>query len=123
MGNSAADPLALAVGAALAVVIVAVLAFAMRRDSMRQGWIAAAGLFVGLSAIGAVDLARHAPRETPFSTVLVGVAVPVLGTLALLRGMHRVRPWIRWPIAFVAAFALVFAGFLLGATLAPYLPF
>jgi hypothetical protein len=123
MGNSAVDPIALAVGVGLALVITVALVLALRGDNARRGWIVAAALVAALSALGAVDLLRHEPRETPFSNLVIGVVLPVLGTLGILRGTRTVRPWIRWVLAWITAFLLVFAGFLLGAVLASYLPF
>ena len=123
MGSSAVDPIALGIGAITALIIVLTLGFALRGDQARRGWLAAAALFVGLSVLGALDLLRHSPRETPFSNAIVGVLIPVLGTLGILRGTRRVRPWIRWPLAWMIAFVLLFAGFLIGAMAARYLPF
>lgn len=122
MGNSAVDVTALAIGAAVALLVVGVLAWALRGDDARRGWLAAAGLFLGLTAIGVVDLVRYSPRETPFGIVAIGALVPVLGTFGLLRGTRTVRPWIRWPLAFLTAFLLVFGGLLLGAMVARWLP-
>jgi hypothetical protein len=123
MGNSAVDFLALGAGAGVALVIAAGLVLALRGDDARRGWIAATALFAALVALGVVDLLRHEPRETRFSNGAIGIALPVLGTLGILRGTRRVRPWIRWILAFLTAFVLVFAGFLLGAVLARFLPF
>jgi hypothetical protein len=123
MGSSAVDFIAVGTGAAVALLIVVALVLALREDNARRGWIVAGALFVVLSAAGIADLLRHSPRETPISNVLIGVLVPVLGTLGILRATRRVRPWIRWSVAYLTAFLLVFAGFLLGATLARFLPF
>ena len=123
MGSSAVDFIALGTAAAIALVIVVVLAFALRGENTRRGWIMAGVLFAALCAVGIVDLLRHSPRETMFSNVVIGMLVPVLGTLGILRGTRRVRPWIRWVVAFLTAFLLLFVGFLLGATVARFLPF
>ena len=123
MGSSAVDFIALGTAAAVALVIVVVLALALRGGDTRRGWIAAGALFTVLCALGIIDLLRHAPRETMFSNVVIGVLAPVLGTLGIMRGTRRVRPWIRWVVGYLMAFLLVFAGFLLGATVARFLPF
>jgi hypothetical protein len=123
MGSSAVDFIALGTGAAVALLITVGLGLALRDDNTRRGWIVAGALFAVLCAIGIVDLLRHSPRETHFSNVVIGFLVPVLGTLGILRGTRRVRPWIRWVVAYLTAFLLLFAGFLLGATFARFLPF
>ena len=123
MGSSAVDFIALGTAAAVALVIVVVLALALRDDRPRRGWIVAGLLFAALCALGIIDLLRYSPRETTFSNVVIGFLVPVLGTLGIMRGTRRVRPWIRWVVGYLTAFLLVFAGFLLGATVARFLPF
>ena len=122
MGNSALDLTALVVGAIIALVVTGALGWALRREHTRRGWLVAAGLFAGLTAIGALDLLRHSPRETPFGIVGVGALLVVLGTLGFLRATRSVRPWIRWPLAFVLAFLFVFGGLLLGAAVSRWLP-
>lgn len=123
MGNSALDVAALVIGVVVALAITGALAWSLRDGSVRRGWITAGVLFLVLTALGVVDLLRYSPRETPFSTVIVGFAVPVLGATGLLIATTRVRPWIRYAATFVVAFLLVFAGLLLGATLTRWLPF
>ena len=123
MGNSALDVTALVIGVVVALVITGVLAWAVRAGSHRRAWITAGILFVGLVALGVVDLLRYSPRETPFSTVIIGFAVPVLGATGLLLATTHVRPWIRYPVIVLITFLLVFAGLLLGATLTRWIPF
>ena len=122
MENSAVDLTALLVGAAVAIAVTGTLGWALRGDDTRRGWLAAGALFVALTAIGALDLLRHSPRETPFGIVAVAALLLVLGTLGLLRATRSVRPWIRWPLTVSVAFLLVFGGLLLGATVARWLP-
>lgn len=122
MGNSALDLTALGLGAGIALLVTGALGWALRGGDTRRGWLVAAGLLVGLTAIGAFDLLRHSPRETPFGIVGVGALLVVLGTLGFIRATRSVRPWIRWPLAFLLAFLLVFGGLLLGATVARWLP-
>ena len=122
MGNSAVDVTALVVGVVIALVITGALGWALHPGDTRRGWMAAGGLFLALTALGVIDLLRHSPRETPFGIVIIGALVPVLCTLGLLRATRSVRPWIRWPVAFVLAFVLVFGGLLLGAAVARWLP-
>ena len=122
MGNSAVDVTALVLGVGIALLITGALGWALRAGDTRRGWIAAGGLFAGLTALGVIDLLRYSPRETPFGIVVIGALVPVLGTLGFVRATRSVRPWIRWPLAFLIAFLLVFGGLLLGATVARWLP-
>lgn len=123
MSDSAVDATAIVVAASAGAVIAGVLHYAVRGDDARRGWVAAATLFGGLVALGAADLMRHSPRETQFLTVVIGVALPVLGTLGLVRGTRRVRAWLRVLLAFLTATLLLFGGFLLGAVLSRWLPF
>jgi len=123
MRSSALDVTALLVGLAIALIITGALGWALRRGEPRRGWIAAGALFVGFAAVGVADLLRHAPRETPFSTVLIGAAIPILGTLGMVRGTRRLPPWGRWPLVSLVAFLLVFGGLLAGTMLTRWLPF
>lgn len=122
MGNSAIDVTALVVGAIIALMVTGALGWALRSGGTRRGWMGAGGLFLALTALGVIDLLRHSPRETPFGIVIIGALLPVLGTLGLLRATRSVRPWIRWPLAFLLAFVLVFGGLLLGAAVSRWLP-
>jgi hypothetical protein len=123
MGNSAFDVVAFGTGVVVAALITATLFVALRRDDHRRGWQAAGGLVLVLLALGALDLARATPRETPFAVLLFGIVPPVLGALGLLRGTRRLKPWLRTGLAFVVAFVLLYAGFLFGAVIARWLPF
>lgn len=122
MGNSALDVTAIVLGAAIALAITAALGWALRDGNKKRGWLTAGVVFGVLVLLGVVDLLRHSPRETPFSTVVVGVALPVLGTLGILFGTRRVRTWLRWTLAFATAFLLVFGGLLLGTVLTRWIP-
>jgi hypothetical protein len=93
-------------------------------NNRRRGWIVAGALAAALAAVGVADLMRETPRETHMATVVLGSLFPVFGALGAIRGTNRIsRRWIRWPLIFLATFALLFAGLLMGATLVPrYLP-
>ena len=123
MGSSALDPIAVVLCLAIALVITVSLALAHRAYNYRRGWIVAGVVFLALSALGIVDLLRYTPRETLFSTVLVGFAIPVLGALGLIRATMNMRPWIRWPLVFVLTAIMLVTGFLVGAAAARWLPF
>lgn len=123
MGNSALDVTALVIGVVVALAITGALSWAVRDGSHRRAWITAGILFLALTVLGVVDLLRYSPRETPFSTVIIGFAVPVLAATGLLLATTHVRPWIRYPVVFLITFLLVFAGLLLGATLTRWIPF
>lgn len=123
MRDSAFDLTIVVVCLVVAALIAAVLIAALGKRNYRRGWLAAAALFAGLTGAGILDLVRVSPRETLFGIVIVGVALPVLGTLVLLRGTYALRPWLRATIAVAVAFVLIFAGFLLGALVARWLPF
>lgn len=121
--NSAVDIPALLLAIAVSVVIAAALLLA-HRGGTRRGWIAAGVLAVALMAAGVADLMRVPPRETHISTVASGVLLSVLGTLGIVRGTRRVRPWVRWALTIVAALVLLLGGLLLGAALVSrFLPF
>ena len=123
MGASAVDIPAILLVIGLARVITVTLVRAHRDDQPRRGWIAAGILFLGLLALGIVDLLRYSPRETLFSVVAVGVAVPVLGAFGMVRATHRSRPWLRWTLTYLTALFLLFGGLLLGAAVSRWLPF
>lgn len=123
MGNSAVDFPAILVGTVIALVVTGVLGWALRGGETRRGWLVAAALYAALTAIGVIDLLRYTPRETPYGIVAIAALLPVIGTLGLLRATRTVRPWIRWTLAFLLAFLLLFGGLLLGAMMARWLPF
>lgn len=124
MDNSAFDIPALLLTIVVAAIIAAALVYAHRDGNNRRGWIVAGVLTLVFSAIGALDLLRSSPRETHFTTVIVGVALPVLGALGMIHGTRRVRPWVRWLLTFVTALVLLIGGLQLGATVAArFLPF
>jgi len=116
--NAVVDVPALSIAILVALAITVALMRAHAVENHRRGWITALILAASLAAIGVIDLVRVTPRETNIATALVGAALPVLGALGMIRGTRRVRPWIRWPMVFLTAFALLFAGLLIGATLA-----
>jgi len=115
---SVVDVPALVVASLIALVVTVALMRAHAVESHRRGWITAGILAATLSAIGVIDLVRATPRETHFTTVVVGAVLPVLGALGMIRGTRGVSPWIRWPLVFLVAFILLFGGLLIGATLA-----
>ena len=115
---SIVDVPALLISIIVALAITVALMVAHRGDNHRRGWLAAGGVSAALIAIGLIDLLRVTPRETNIGAVIVGAALPVLGALGMIRGTRRVRPWIRWPMVFLTAYALLFGGLLIGATLA-----
>lgn len=119
MDTTAIDFTALGAGAATAAVITGVLAVAARGERWGRTWVAAAALAIALIAVGLVDLLRERSRETHVATVLLGVPIPVLAALGMIRATHRVRRWYRWPLVYGTAFLLLFAGLFVGAALLP----
>jgi hypothetical protein len=117
MQNSAVDLLALTVGAVIAAIIATTLLWADRGHAMRRVWLVGVGLATAISVLGAIDLLRASPRETPLLTVVFGSMIPVLGAIGVTRASRRVRPLLRGILVFVAAFILLFGGLLLGAAL------
>jgi hypothetical protein len=112
------DVPALLIAIGIALVITVALRTAHRGENHRRGWITAGVLVAALAGIGILDLLRVTPREMQLATVIIGAALPVIGALGMIRGTRGVRPWIRWPLVFATAFVLLFAGLLIGATLA-----
>lgn len=119
MDTSAVDFPALALGVLAAAAITGALWWAVRRGGSRRLWIIAVSVTVALMAVGFVDLMRERPRETHIAAIVLGVPIPVLGAVGMQRAMRRVRPWIRWAVVFLVAFALLFLGLLIGAAIAP----
>jgi uncharacterized membrane protein HdeD (DUF308 family) len=119
MDASVVDFPALLLATVIAVAIATSLLRAFKGENTRRAWIAAGVLAAVLLVLGVVDLLRESPRETHISTPLVGATLPVLGALGMVRGTRRVRMRFRWPLVFVTAFALLFGGLLIGATLFP----
>ena len=119
MDTSAVDFTALALGVLAAAAITGALWWAVRRGGSRRLWIIALSVTVALMAVGFVDLLRERPRETHIAAIVLGVPVPVLGAVGMQHAMRRVRPWIRWAVVFLVAFALLFLGLLIGAAIAP----
>ncbi len=114
---------ALWLGLAIALVITVVVVVAHRDDNLRRGWIAAAALAVVLLALGLVDLQRASQRDTHLLAPILGAILPAAGASAMARASRRMRPWLQWPLVFVAALVLLFGGLLFGAAVAPrYLP-
>jgi hypothetical protein len=110
---------ALVVSLLIPLVITAVLWFANRSGQRRPLWVAAGGLGGALLLLGVIDLARSSPRETPYTTAILGAALPVLGTAALLRATRRLHTWVRVSVAYVVCVVLFYGGLLLGATIVP----
>src|SRR5688500_917789 len=124
MDTSAVDFHALALALTIALAITVALWWAYQGGNVRRGWIAAATLTALLLAIGLADLLSATPRETHLATVLVGAPLPVLGAMGMIVGTRRVRPGVRWAMVFATAFALLFGGLIIGATVVPkFLPF
>jgi UDP-N-acetylmuramyl pentapeptide phosphotransferase/UDP-N-acetylglucosamine-1-phosphate transferase len=125
MGYSVLDLPGLFVAALVALVVAVATILARADRDSRRGWVVALGLSAVLFAIGFLDLQRQQPRETHVATIILGAIMPAVGAMATIRGTRRVsRLWIRWPLIFVAAFILLFAGLLFGATVVPrFLPF
>lgn len=121
MDASVVDFPALLLAILIAVAIATSLLRAFKDENIRRAWIVAGILAAVPLLLGAVDLLRESPRETPISTPLVGATVPVLGALGMVRGTRGVRMRFRWPLVFVTAFALIFGGLLMGAALVPRL--
>jgi hypothetical protein len=116
--NAVVDVPALIVSVFVALAITVTLMLAHRGDNHRRGWLAAGGISVVLIAIGLIDLLRATPRETNLGAVVVGIALPVVGALGMIRATRRVRPWVRCLMVFFTAYALLFGGLLIGATVA-----
>lgn len=124
MDTSAFDVPALLITILIAVAIAAGLLHSDRGRNTRRVWLTAGVLWLLFSAIGVIDLALSDPRETHFTTVLVGLAIPVLGTLGIVLGTRPTRRWIRWAVTVLTAFVLLVGGLQLGATVASrFLPF
>jgi hypothetical protein len=114
MNASALDIPALLLALVVAVVVAASLIIA-HRGGNRRGWVVAGVLALALVGLGAADIQRAEPRETHVSTVATGVLLSVLGSLGMVRGTRRVRPWLQWLLTVLAALVLLLAGLLLGA--------
>jgi uncharacterized membrane protein HdeD (DUF308 family) len=121
MDASVLDFPALLLGVFVAVVIATALLYSYRLEDKRRMWIVAGVLAAVLIAAGVIDLLRESPRETHIATPFFGAIFPVLGALGMVRATRRVRMRYRWPLVFVTAFALLFGGLLMGATLVPQL--
>lgn len=116
MNDSVFDGTALLVATLVAVLIAAALLVADRGNNHRRAWIVAGLVTLGLSVLAGLDLLRESPRETHVSGIVTGIAVAVLGSLGIVRGTRRVRPWIRWPLTSVVALVLLLSGLLMGAS-------
>lgn len=119
MDTSAIDFTALGVGAATAAVITGVLGVAARGERWRRTWVAAVAVTIVLIAVGLADLLRERPRETHVATVLLGIPLPVLAAVGMIRATRTVRPWYRWPLVYGTALLTLFAGLFVGAALLP----
>src|SRR5262245_20369778 len=114
--DAVVDAPTLIVGIVIALVITVALLLAQRNDNHRRGWLTAAALVIGLSGLGILDLLVASQHDTHLATAVFGAVMPVFGALGIIRGTRPVRPQIRWPIVFLVAFVLLFAGLLVGAT-------
>ena len=119
MDTAVIDFPALAIGFTVSLVITVALSRAERGGDRRRDWIVAGALAALLIAIGLVDLLRETPRQTHVATVLVGVPLPILGALGVIRATRRVRPALRWTVVFSTTFVLLFGGLLIGAAVVP----
>ena len=119
MDTAAIDFPALAIGIVISLVITAAHLWADRGIGRRRSWIVSGVFAALLLALGLTDLVRQTPREIHVATVFVGAALPVLGAQGIIHATRRVRPVLRWPIAFVTTFVLLFSGLLIGAAVLP----
>jgi hypothetical protein len=104
---------------AIALLITVAMWIAHGRLERRRFWLSATALTAALIAIGVVDLLAASPRETPFTTVIVGAALPVFGVAGLIRATRLLPTWVRVLLAYVVAVILLYGGLLLGATIVP----
>ena len=116
MNLTGTDVATLLIAAVIAAAIASTLLRFDSREQVRRGWIVAGILALILVALGAVDLYRQPWPDVPFSAVIIAALFAVLGTKGIVHGTRRVRPWLRWILAFVIAYLLLFAGLLTGAT-------
>ena len=103
----------------IAFLITLVMWMAHGRFEQRRFWLSATVLTAALVAIGVVDLLSATPRETPFTTVILGAAMPVFGVAGLIRATRLLPAWLRLPLAYCVAVILLYGGLLLGATIVP----
>jgi hypothetical protein len=118
MQLSGADVITILIALAVAAAVTTTVWLTDRptSDGRRRTWLIAAILVVVITAIGAVDVYTRSPREIALSTLLLGATLPVAGAVGMVRATHRLRPWIRWLLAFATAFLLLFGGLLAGAS-------
>jgi uncharacterized membrane protein YfcA len=116
MNLSGADVASLLIATAIAAAIATVLLRFDSRVDVRRGWIVAGILTLVIVTLGAIDLFRQPWPDVPFSAVIIAALFAVLGTKGIVHGTRRVRPWLRWLLAFVIAYVMLFAGLLVGAT-------
>lgn len=121
MKDSALDSTALLVAISAAAVIATSLIVADRGNHHRRAWKVAGLVTLGLSLLAGLDLLRESPRETHVSGIVFGIAVAVLGSLGMVRGTRRVRPWLRGPLVAVTTLVLLLSGILLGAAYVSHL--
>ena len=114
--KSVIDVSALLVSLLVAAGITAALLFAFRGDNRRGAWLAAGAVAAVLIALGAADVLLHTPREQKVSTVILGVALTVLGSLGLVRGTRPLRMWYRAPLVFVVTLFLFLGSLLFAAS-------
>lgn len=112
---------AIVVSFLIALLITAVMWVAHGRLEQRRFWLTACVLTAALLIIGVIDLLAATPRETPFTTVILGAAMPVFGVAGLIRATRLLPAWVRLPIAYCVAVILLYGGLLLGATVVPRL--
>lgn len=116
MNLAGPDYAALLIALAIAVTVAATLIRFDDRMRVRRGWIVAAVLTLILAALGGIDLWRRQWTDVRFSTVILAAAITVLGAKGMVHATRRVWPWFRWLLVIATAFAMLFAGLLVGAT-------
>src|SRR3954466_13352624 len=76
---------AIVISFTIALLITVAMWLAHARLERRRFWLSATALTALLIVIGVVDLLAASPRETPFTTVILGAALPVFGVAGLIR--------------------------------------
>lgn len=119
MDTGAIDSAALALALGVTLIIDVALGWSERDAIPRRSWLMAAALAAVLMTIGIVEVLTAQPREVHVATVFIGVPLPILGALGLIRATRGMRPWVRWPIIYASTLVLLFVGLLIGAAMVP----
>jgi hypothetical protein len=112
----AASVIALVLAVVIAASVTTTLIMSERPFDHRRIWRAGGILAVVLIALGLLDVFTRSPRELTPSVIVLGAATPILGSIGIIYGTRRVKPWVRWILVFVTAFLLLFVGLIFGAT-------